>query len=76
MKETSKTEEPLIWECLYCYIKSNDVEKTIYIMTIMKHKKITIDYLRFKNYIIKLQAYGICSDFTKKEWISFLNENI
>jgi hypothetical protein len=66
----------LIWESLYAYIKSNDVEKTINIMRTMKHKKITIDYLRFKNYIIKLQTYGMCSNFTKKDWIDFLNENI
>jgi hypothetical protein len=66
----------LIWESLYAYIKSNDVEKTINIMITMKHKKITIDYLRFKNYIIKLQTYGMCSNFTKKDWIDFLNENI
>lgn len=76
LEEASKTEECLIWECLYCYIKSNDVEKTTYIMTIMKHKKITIDYLRFKNYIITLQAYGICSNFNGKIWIGFLDENI
>jgi len=45
-------------------------------MTIIKHKKITIDYLRFKNYIITLQTYGMCSNFTGETWISFLDENI
>ncbi|WP_032123007.1 GNAT family N-acetyltransferase [Clostridium amazonitimonense] len=76
LENASKTETPLLWECLYCYIKSNDVEKTIDIMTTMKQKKITIDYSRFKDYIIKLQDYGLCSNFTKKTWIDFLNENI
>lgn len=76
LEEASKTEECLIWESLYAYIKSNDVEKTINIMTNMKHKKIGIDYLRFKDYIIKLQTYGVCSSFTKKAWTDFLNENI
>lgn len=71
-----KIEECLIWDCLYCYIKSNDVKKTIDIMTIMKHKKITIDYIKIKSYITTLQTYGICSNFTKKEWINFINENI
>ncbi len=76
LEDASKTEECLIWESLYAYINSNDVEKTINIMTTMKHKKITIDYLRFKNYIIRLQTYGMCSNFTKKAWIDLLNKNI
>lgn len=76
LEEASKTEECFIWESLYAYIKSNDVEKTINIMINMKHRKIGIDYLRFKDYIIKLQTYGACSNFTKKAWIDFLNENI
>ncbi len=76
LEDASKTEERLIMECVYAYIKSNDVEKTINIMTDIKHKKIELDYLRFKNWIIKLQTYGMCSNFTKKAWINFLNENI
>lgn len=73
LEVASKTEERLIMDCVYAYVKSNDVEKTINIMTIIKQKKIEIDYLRFKNWIIKLQTYGMCSNFTKKAWIDFLN---
>ncbi|SHK26645.1 GNAT acetyltransferase [Clostridium cavendishii DSM 21758] len=76
LEDASKTEERLILECVYAYIKSNDVEKTINIMTNIKQKKIELDYLRFKNWIIKLQTYGICSNFTKNAWINFLDENI
>jgi RimJ/RimL family protein N-acetyltransferase len=75
LEAAAKSEDCLIWECLYCYIKSNDVQKTIDIMTNMKNKKINIDYLRFKNWIINLQNYGMCSNFTEKAWIDFLNEN-
>lgn len=76
LENASKTEDRLTWECLYAYIKSNNVEKTINIMTALKHKKITIDYPRFKRYIIILQTYGMCSNFIEKTWGSFLNENI
>lgn len=76
LEEASKTEECLIWEALYAYIKSNDVQKTIDIMTKMKNKKISIDYLRFKNYIINLQIYGVCSNFDTKFWIDFIDGNI
>lgn len=73
---STKTEDCLIWDCLYCYIKSNDVEKTINIMTNMEHKKIIIDYSRFKNYIIYIQHYGMCSNFSSQTWIDFLNKSI
>lgn len=72
LENASKTEDSLIWDCLYCYIKSNDVEKTINIMTTMEHKKIIIDYSRFKNYIVHLQHYGMCSNFSSQAWIDFL----
>lgn len=75
LEDASEANECLIWECLYSYIKSNDVEKTINIMTTMKNKKIDINYSRFKNYIITLQTYGMCSNFYNKAWINFLNEN-
>ena len=76
LESSSREEECLIWEALYAYIKSNDVEKTINIMINMKTKGIAIDYLRFKNYIINLQNYGICSNFNNKIWIDFLNKNM
>ncbi|WIV12488.1 GNAT family N-acetyltransferase [Proteiniborus sp. MB09-C3] len=76
LEDAAKTEERLIMECVYAYIKSNDVEKAINIMTNIKQKKIELDYLRFKDWIIKLQTCGMCSNFTEKTWINFLNENI
>jgi RimJ/RimL family protein N-acetyltransferase len=76
LEDASKTEERLIMECVFAYIKSNDVEKTINIMMDIKQKKIEIDYLRFKNWVIELQTYGMCSNFAKEAWINFLNENI
>lgn len=76
LENASKTEESLIWECLYCYIKANDVEKTINIMSAMKQKKIIEDYSRFKNDIDYFQHYGLCSNFKDQAWSDFLNRNI
>lgn len=74
LENASKTEECLVWECLYCYIKSNDVEKTKNIMITMEHKKIKIDYSRFNNYISYLQHHDMCSNFSSQAWIDFLNK--
>jgi RimJ/RimL family protein N-acetyltransferase len=76
LENASKTEDCLIWDCLYCYIKANDVEKTIHIMTSMENKKIIIDYSKFKNYLDYLQNYGMCSNFRNKDWFDFLNKVI
>lgn len=76
LENASKTDERLIFDCVNSYIKSNDVKKTINVMTYMQQKKIGIDYLRFKNWVIELQTYGMCSNFSEKAWIDFLNENI
>lgn len=76
LENASKTEESLIWECLYCYIKSNNVEKTINILNTMEQKKIIEDYLRFKNDIAYFQHNGLCSKFSGQVWSDFLNRNI
>lgn len=76
LENASKTEDCLIWDCLYCYIKSNDVEKAINIITTMEYKKITIDYSDFQNYIIYLQRHCMCSNFSNQAWMDFINERI
>ncbi len=75
LENASKTENCLIWDSLYCYIKSNNIEKTISIMTTMEHSKINPDYSRFKDYITYLQDYGLCSNFRSQVWLDFLNRN-
>lgn len=76
LENASKTEDCLIWESLYCYIKSNDIKKTINIMISMEQKEIIIDYSRFKNYIIYLQDYGLCSNFRSQAWSDFINKRV
>lgn len=75
LENASKTEGCLIWDSLYCYIKSNNIEKTINIMTTMEHSKINPEYSRFKDYIIYLQGYGLCSNFRSQVWLDFLDRN-
>lgn len=74
LENASKTQECLIWDSLYCYIKSNDIKKTISIMTTMEHKKINPDYSRFKDYITYLQGYGLCTNFDSQVWSDFLEK--
>jgi RimJ/RimL family protein N-acetyltransferase len=76
LQNASQTEDCLICESLYCYIKSNDIEKTIHIMTSMKQKKITLDYLSIKHYIIYLQGLDLCSNFRSQAWLDFINKHI
>jgi K+-transporting ATPase A subunit len=76
LENASKTEECLMEDCLYAYAKSNNVEKTINILIAMKQKNMPINYLKFHNYITSLQIKGIYSNFTKKAWFDFSNENI
>lgn len=75
LENAAKTEDRLLWECLYCYIKSDDAGKAINIMTIMEAKKIKIDYTSFKNYITYLQHNGMCSNFNSQVWVDFLNRD-
>lgn len=75
LENASKIEGCLIWDSLYCYIKSNNIEKTISIMTDMELSKINPDYSRFKDYITYLQGYGFCSNFRSQVWLDFLKRN-
>lgn len=73
LENASKSEAELIWECLFSYIKSNDVDKTIAIMKKMQQQNLPIDYTRFIGFVAMLQSYGMCSSFRKKLWIDFIN---
>ncbi len=74
LEKASQHEPQLINECLYSYIKANDVQKTIHIINIMHNPKFNripnID--EYKNSIIYFQTIGMCSNFNSKEWFDFL----
>lgn len=76
LESASLEESSLIWECLYCYIKANDIEKTISIMTTMQNQGIALDYLAFSKFILSLKNYGMGSNFKKRTWTAFINEKI
>ncbi len=76
LQNASKTMDCLMWDSLYCYIKSNDIEKTIHLMTSMEQKKIVLDYVSINNYINYLQGDGLCTNFRSQTWLDFMNKNI
>jgi RimJ/RimL family protein N-acetyltransferase len=76
LEDAAASVENLIWESLYCYLKSNDVGKTMHVMTYMEQKKIALDYSGFKNYVIYLQEYGRCSNFKNNVWSEFLTKKL
>ena len=73
LENASHTIDTLLWDSLYCYIKANDINKTIGIMTALEQKKTPPDYSRFQSYITDLQSYGYCSNFQSQTWIDFIN---
>ncbi len=76
LENASITEDNLLWEALYCYIKSNNIEKTIQIMTAMEHSKRNPDYSRFQSFIAYLQDCGLCSNFKSRAWSDFLKQRL
>lgn len=76
LENASKTKDCLIWDSLYCYIKANNPEKTLQLMTSMEQQQIKLDYINFKNYINYLQAYDLCSSFSDQAWLDFLSKRI
>ena len=76
LEEACKTEDRLIWDCLSCYIKSNDVEKTINIITAMENKKMDVEYDKLMDFITTLQRDNMCNDFNNKTWVDFINEKV
>jgi hypothetical protein len=76
LQNASQTEDCLIWDSMYCYIKSNDVERTIHTMTSMKQKQIIPDYLKINDYINYLQGFDLCSNFKSQPWLDYINKYI
>lgn len=76
LENASQTIDMLIWESLYCYIKANNVEKTIQIMTSMEHNQIGLDYIKFIGFITYLQELGLCSNFSSPIWLDFIHKRV
>lgn len=76
LHNVSNTYDFVLWECLYCYIKANDVESTINLMLLMKQKKMQLDYSRLKQFIEYLNECGLATNFKRKEWTEFLAKGL
>lgn len=76
LEEASKTKECLIYECLEAYVKANNVEKALHIIKLIKEHNMKINFLKFNKWINHLQGSGLCSNFSKKAWTDFINEQI
>lgn len=76
LENASKTVDFLIWETLNCYIKSNDTDNTIRIMTSLEQNQILPDYQRYQDFIVYLQRWGLCDNFNGKLWQDFIKERI
>ncbi len=75
LEEASKSQNELWVECLTCYLKSNNIKKTIAFLTAMEQKGAQIDYNRTKEFIYYLQANGLGANFNSQEWSNFF-ENL
>lgn len=75
-ENASGTSDFLIWDSLYCYIKSNDVEKTIRVMESLERSGNTLDYSKFQTYISYLNKYGFGSNFSSQVWSDFINKKL
>ncbi len=74
LENSCKNEDRLIWECLFSYIKSNDVVKTIDVLGLMQQKQIAVDYSRIESFVNMLKLSRMCSNFSEKPWVDFLNK--
>ena len=72
LEEASKTQKELCVDCLTCYLKANNVKKSIVYLTTMKEMGVDMDYIRIKSFICYLQDNGLGSNFNCNEWTTFL----
>lgn len=75
LEEASKTQNELWVDCLTCYLKSNNLKKTIVFLTAMEQKGTIIDYIKIKDFICYLQANGLGANFDCHEWTNFFEKH-
>lgn len=76
LEEASKIHNDLYLDCLFSYIKGNQVEDTIKLIDKMRDKNIKVDYSQILNWINKLQTYELCSNFKQKDWCNYIQQHI
>lgn len=73
LEESSKHEPRLLNECLYTYLKANNVLKTIEIINLLSQFKKAPDINNINNDIHYFQSIGLCSNFNNSDWSEFIN---
>lgn len=68
LEEASIHEPRLINECLYTYMKANNVTKVIEIVKSLPRFGVTPDINRYKSDVYYFQSIGLCSNFNNPEW--------
>lgn len=71
--KTSNVNDDALWDALDCYVKSNDVEKTISVLEKLKEKGIDFPYSTLHQDILEYQEVGLCSNFSGSIWKNFIN---
>lgn len=72
--EKSSAQEPrLLNECLYSYMKANNVSKVIELIKSLTQYEKTVNIKEFRNDIRYFQSNGLCSKFNSIEWLDFMN---
>ena len=76
LEESSIQEPQLIEECLYGYIKANNVEKTIEIIKLLPQFGTKPNFEEYMNDIQYFQLFGLCSNFNDSDWQKFIGSYI
>lgn len=74
LMKTSEFNEDALWDALDCYVKSNDVEKTISVLERLSAKGIDFPYATLHQDILAYQEDGLCSNFSGSIWKNFMND--
>ena len=75
LEESSKQEQRLVNECLYSYIKANDVSKVIEVIKRLPQFGMKPEIKGYKGAIQYFQSFGLCSNFNTPEWLEFIDSN-
>lgn len=76
LEEASAQEPRLVNECIYSYMKANDVNKTIEIINSLPQFGRKPNINEYTNAILFFQSVGLCSNFKCSIWENFINQNI
>ncbi|MEK8213434.1 GNAT family N-acetyltransferase [Paenibacillus sp. FSL L8-0463] len=71
LERASKEEPKLAMDCLYCYIKANEVEKTMTFIRELTASGVEITPQRLADDISWFQKEGLCSAFNSPQWAEF-----